>query len=299
MPVELCLGTVQFGQDYGIIGQKKPALEDAVACLDCATQHGIHAIDTAEAYGTAQEVVGAFLAKRTVPRESLRISTKFLPNVLDDVQPADYVAVIEHHLEESLRTLHTDYVDAYLFHSARYVFQPAMLEALQTVKDKGLARQVGVSVYEPEEAIACLASPYVTFTQFPYSVFDHRMKEAGVFAKALQSDCTIDVRSAFIQGLILLDEEQVPPFLSGARPIITKLKQIASETGVSRVALAMAYIKREQAVSHLVFGVDSLMQLQEDIEWFNTDIPVRILEKMDRAFAGIKAEIIMPSLWKR
>lgn len=299
MSVELCLGTVQFGQDYGIIGQKKPALADAVACLDYATQHGIHAIDTAEAYGTAQEVVGAFLAKRTVPRESLRLSTKFLPNVLDDVQPADYAAVIEQHLEDTLQTLHTDYVDAYLFHSARYVFQPAMLEALQTVKEKGLARQVGVSVYEPEEAMACLASPYVTFTQFPYSVFDHRMKEAGVFDKALQSDCTIDVRSAFIQGLILLDEEQVPPFLAEARPILTQLKQIAAQTGLSRVALAMAYIKRESAVSHLVFGVDSLAQLQEDIRLFHEDIPAEVLAELDQAFAGIKAEVVMPSLWKR
>ena len=299
MAVELCLGTVQFGQDYGIIGQKKPVLSDAVACLDFATQHGIRAIDTAEAYGTAQEVVGAFLAKRTVPRNSLRISTKFRPNVLDEVRPQDYEKVIEQHLTDSLRTLHTDYVDAYLFHSARYAFQPETLEALQVVMKKGLARCVGVSVYEPDEAMACLESPLVAFTQFPYSVFDHRMKDAGVFAKALQSGCTVDVRSAFIQGLILLDEAQVPEFLTEARPIITKLKKLSAQTGVSRVALAMAYVKREQAVSHLVFGVDSLDQLQEDIRLFREEIPMDVLAELDREFAGIKAEVVMPSLWKR
>ena len=54
--MQLCLGTVQFGMDYGIIGQKKPSVEDSVVCLDYATQNGISAIDTATAYGTAEEV---------------------------------------------------------------------------------------------------------------------------------------------------------------------------------------------------------------------------------------------------
>lgn len=295
----LCLGTVQFGQDYGIIGQKKPSLQYCVDCLDYATQNGIDAIDTAEAYGSAQEVVGAFLKKRTIQRDKLIVSTKFKPNVLDDVKPKDYAAVIEQRLTESLRTLHTDYVDAYLFHSARYVFQPEMLEALNLLVDKGMARKVGVSVYEPEEALACLKSPLVSLTQFPYSVFDHRMKDAGVLDKALDSNCVIDVRSAFIQGLILLDEEQVPDFLADARPIITKLKKLANETGISRVALAMAYIKREDAIAHLVFGVDSKEQLIEDIELFNREIPANILDDMDSEFADIKAEVVMPSLWKR
>ena len=83
--MELCLGTVQFGLDYGIIGQKKPPLEYAVNCLDYATQNGIAAIDTAAAYGNAEEVVGAFLKKKTVPRDKLFISTKLRPNSLDDI----------------------------------------------------------------------------------------------------------------------------------------------------------------------------------------------------------------------
>lgn len=297
--MKLRLGTVQFGMDYGVIGQKKPELDYCVNCLDYATQNGITAIDTAEAYGTAQEVVGAFLKKKTIPRYNLDISTKFKPNVLDDVSPKDYKKVILERLQDTLRVLHTDYVDAYLFHSARYVFNQAMIEALYTVVETGLARSVGASVYEPAEALECIRNPLIKFTQFPYSLFDHRMKDAGVFAAAAGSDCNIEVRSAFIQGLILLDEAEVPEFLAEAKPIIKKLKKIAEETGISRVALAMAYIKREQVVSHLVFGVDNIEQLKEDLELFDQDIPADVLSIMDKEFAGIKAEVVMPSLWKR
>lgn len=299
MPAELCLGTVQFGMDYGIAGQKKPSLTDSVTCLDYAVQHGIHAIDTAEAYGTAQEVVGTFLQKNTVPRETLCISTKLCPNILDDISPDRYEETIAENLEHTLKILHTDYVDKYYFHSARYAFQAEMLEALHRMAEKGLAKAVGVSVYEPEEAEACLNSSLVGCMQFPYSIFDHRMKEAGIFQRGEKSDCEIDVRSAFIQGLILLEAAEVPEFLAEARPIVAKLKSIAEETGISRAALCMAYIKREKAVAHLVFGVDSLRQIKEDIELFNSDIDKDILSLLDREFAGLKAEIVMPSLWKR
>ena len=67
--MELCLGTVQFGMDYGVFNQKKKDPEYCINCLDYATQNGIHAIDTAEAYGIAEEVVGRFMVKKTVPRE--------------------------------------------------------------------------------------------------------------------------------------------------------------------------------------------------------------------------------------
>ena len=45
--MKLCLGTVQFGLDYGIRGQKKPSIEDSIKILDYATQNGIDNIDTA------------------------------------------------------------------------------------------------------------------------------------------------------------------------------------------------------------------------------------------------------------
>ena len=295
----LCLGTVQFGMDYGIIGQKKPSVEDSVECLDYATQNGIGAIDTATAYGTAEEVTGIFLRKKTISRDKLFISSKMLPNVLDDYKSDQYVPKIREHLLNSLKVLGTDYLDAYMLHSARYAYRPDILEALYEVKKEGLTKKVGVSVYEPDEAKACFASPYVDFIQLPYSVFDHRMKDAGVFDPVASDGVEIHTRSAFIQGLILLDEDQVPPYLEKAKPIVTKIKKICEENGMSRVALALAYVKMENVPTHLVFGVDNLDQLKQDIELFQQEIPADLLKNMESEFAGIEAEVVMPSLWKR
>lgn len=297
--MKLCIGTVQFGLDYGIKGQKKPDINEAIECLDYAVSNGISAIDTAKAYGTAEEVVGTFLKRGTIQRDRILISTKLMPNILDDYSPSEYEHVIERELHNQLKTLHTDYVDAYVFHSARYAFDDDMIAALSKMKEKGLARKTGVSVYEPEEAFACYSNPLVDFMQMPYSVFDHRMKDSGVFDSAEKRYCEIHSRSAFIQGLITMGVEEVPPFLEKAKPIIKKIKDLCNTENISPVKLALQYVKREPAISHLVFGVNSKEQLAEDISLFNENIDTNLLEDIGKEFDGIEAEIVMPSLWKK
>ena len=135
--------------------------------------------------------------------------------------------------------------------------------------------------------------------QAPYSVFDHRMKESGILDSPENTHVQIHTRSAFIQGLIALQEARIPDFLLKAAPIIRRLEKISQDTGLSRIALAMAYVKREKNISHLVFGVDSLEQLKEDIALFQQDIPADILCTLEEEFSGLDADIVMPSLWKK
>ncbi|MCR5176764.1 MAG: aldo/keto reductase [Anaerovibrio sp.] len=297
--MELCLGTVQFGMDYGIRGQKQPSVEQAVDMLDYATQNGINNIDTANAYGTAEDVVGEFLSKKTIARDKLFVISKFRPNLLDDVDSDDYYRVMRGNLENTLSRLHTDYLDSYMLHSARYIHNDAIIDTLNRMKSDGLAKKVGVSVYEPEEAMKCIERPNVEFMQLPYSIFDQRMEKAGVFEAAKKDSIQIHSRSAFIQGLILMNEDEVPPFLIKARPIVGKISLLCQRHGLSRISLAMNYVKQQSRISHLVFGVDNIQQLKENINIFRESIPADIIEDIAREFTDIEADIVMPSLWKK
>lgn len=295
--MELCLGTVQFGMDYGIFNQKRPSLEDSLACIDYAVNNGISAIDTATAYGDAESIVGIYLKSNAPVRKNLFISTKLLPNILDGVDKSNYVKTIRENLQKSLKTLNTDYVDAYLLHSARYAFNDEILDALAQVQKEGLARKVGVSVYEPEEAFACERNSNMSFMQLPYSVLDHRMKKSGVFANA--GNCEIHSRTAFVKGLVKLKSENVPEYLEKAKPVLEHLENVCKLSGYSRIELAINYVKRERAISHLVIGIRNLQQLKEDIEIFNRDIDESIFEIIEKEFADVDADIVIPSLWKR
>ena len=296
--MRLCLGTVQFGMDYGIRGQKQPSVEDAVKILDYATQNGIDNIDTAASYGTAEDVVGEFLKRKTISRDKLFVVSKFTPNALDDVKPEDYKKVINEHLTRTLNRLNTDYLDSYMFHSSRYAFDEEKLKAMYEVKQEGRIRHCGVSVYYPDEAKICIESPYVDFMQLPSSIFDQRMRQSGIFDLALKNGTTqVHSRSAFIQGLILMNEDEVPPFLEGAKPIIKKIDLICKKYNISRIKLAMLFVKQFDAISHLVFGVDNIEQIKEDIKIFQEDFSSDILKEIAEEFKDLSTDIFMPSLW--
>jgi aryl-alcohol dehydrogenase-like predicted oxidoreductase len=296
--MELCLGTVQFGMDYSIRKRKKPSMHEAIQMLDYATQNGITNIDTAAAYGTAEDVVGEFLARKTVERDKLFIISKFPPNLLDEIEPRDYKKKINECLLKSLKRLHTDYLDSYIFHSSRYAFDEEKLEALYEVKEEEKIRHCGVSVYYPEEAKICIESPCVDFIQLPSSLFDQRMLRSGIFELADQNKSTqIHSRSAFIQGLLLINEKEVPDYLKSAIPLINKMEVICKAYGISRVKLAILFVKLFSAVSHLVFGVHDIEQLKEDIDMFSQESPNDILTEIATSFDSIPAEIVVPSLW--
>jgi len=297
--MELCLGTVQFGMDYGITGQTKPSLDKCIEILDYATQNGINTIDTANAYGTAEDVVGAFLKKKTIERQHLFIISKLMPNLLDDVDEKNYYDVMKKNLINTLERLGTDYLDSYLLHSSRYVYNDKIIDNLNHLKRDGYVKHVGVSVYEVKEAQKCIERPDVDFMQLPYSIFDQRMLREGIFDMAKNGNTQIHSRSAFIQGLILMKEEQVPSFLLKAKPIIKKIDELCNQYNVSRILLAMSFVKRQEAISHLVFGVDNLEQLKEDICLFRDSIASNIIDEIAEEFADIETDIVMPSLWKK
>lgn len=297
--MDLCLGTVQFGMDYGIRGQKQPSLTDSIAMLDYATHNGIDAIDTANAYGQAEDVVGSFLQQQPAARKRIQLISKLRPNLLDEVEPEEYYNIMKENLTQSFARLHTDYLDGYLLHSARYVFDDAIIGTLCRLRQEGYVKKVGVSVYEVEEAVHGIRRGTLDLIQLPYSIFDQRMLQGGVFPLAGEKGCRLHSRSAFIQGLILMEPEEVPPFLEEARPILAAIDTFCRDNGVSRLQLAMGYVKQQKDISHLVFGVDNLDQLREDIALFAEDIPVDLLEEAAAQFAHLDAAIVMPSLWTK
>ena len=91
----------------------------------------------------------------------------------------------------------------------------------------------------------------------------------------------------------------MPPFLAKAKPIVKKISLLCERHGLSKISLAMNYVKQQSRISHLVFGVDNLEQLKEDIEIFSEDISTDIIDDIAKEFTDIEADIVMPSLWKK
>ena len=297
--MQLCLGTAQFGMNYGVAGGKQPPLDDCIKMLEYAVNKGINSFDTASAYGNAEEVLGVFIKKNVTPRNTLNLISKIKPDVFEDTIPDDYYKIARNNIIESLKKLNTDYLDSYLFHTSRYVFNEAAVESMNQLVKDGLTRNIGVSIYLPEEAIKAVNSYKISSIQIPYNILDKRLDKINFWQSPELGKKNIYARSAFLQGLILMEPQNIPSHLYQAVPYITKLKNLCDKHSISRHRLALKYVESKKNIGYIVFGVDNIEQLKEQIESFNSNIPDEIINEAASYFNDISDDIIIPSRWKK
>ncbi len=150
----LGLGTVKFGRNTQI---KYPTFElpsdrAIEELLDDALALGINLLDTAPAYGLAEERLGQLLGAR---REQFVLSTKCGEEFAEGESTYDFSAAhTRRSVERSLRRLKTDRLDCVLAHCPRNDFEAmnhgAVLETLAALKREGKIRSFGASINSHE-----------------------------------------------------------------------------------------------------------------------------------------------------
>ena len=133
----------------------------AVKLLRAAYEGGINYFDTANAYTDSEKKIGLALSD---VRDKIVISTKS--------QARDKDGVLRH-IEQSLRSMKTDYIDLFQFHQVSEVPDPndpngAYAGALEA-KRRGWIDHIGVTSHKIDVAEACIASGYFETLQFPFS----------------------------------------------------------------------------------------------------------------------------------
>lgn len=296
--MKLCLGTVQFGISYGLKGRHPPSLEEAMEMMTYAVANGVDAFDTAVAYGSAEEIVGEFVHRRLCPRDKIQIITKFGMGIFGQGVDASAGRKIRDAACRSIKRLRTDYIDAFLCHVPASVYDQNVVEGLNALKREGLVRHVGITAYEVVDAHACAANPSLDFLQIPLSVLDQRMTSQKVLDRCEETGTVVHVRSAFVQGLLLMDVNAVPPHLVGCVPALREFTRLCADYGVDRRQVALAYVKRQRGVSDLVFGVHDMVQLQETISDFNANIDIALVDEIASRFSNVDANLFMPNKWR-
>lgn len=297
---KLCLGTVQFGIEYGINNKTgKPAEEQVFTMLDLAVAKGIEYFDTAAAYGNAEEILGRYFKSRNLQKQ-VKVISKLLPNLIaDDNYKAE--AIVESEIKKSLDKLKLECLEGYLLHTPTDFYNQSVMNGLFLAKKKGLIRNLGVSIYEIEHALDVVSSGIVDYIQIPYNVFDQRMERTDFFNITKGNGITVFARSPFLQGLLFMAGDDIPAHLERAWVYLDDFDKIISKYNLKRVEAALYLSYLTSGIDYVVFGVDNIEQLTENIEVFNwnSEIDSRCIGELKQHFMSIEKEIIFPSLWAR
>jgi uncharacterized protein len=296
---KLVLGTVQLGMEYGVNNKTgKPSREEAFSILDTAFENGINTFDTAYAYGDSEDVIGAWL-KESKYKDEASIISKMKPHSINDYKDGEKsYEVVRKEIEKSLKRLGIEKLKGYLFHSPHYIYLSHMVEGMRKVKEEGMVENIGVSIYDEAEALQA-AELAVDYIQVPYNIFDQRLDKTEFWNVAKKNKVTVFARSPFLQGLLLMKSETIPAHLSHATKLVKEFEQISEKANISRKALALLFSYNHPHADHIVFGVDTIDQLKEDMDIVKNppEGVETVLEDLKTRFQDIPRSIVLPSLW--
>ena len=289
---KLCLGTVQMGQQYGVANVlgRQPSTQESFAVLSTALNAGISCFDTASIYGTSENLLGDFSLS---DKKGVKIISKFPPEMPDDEE------IVLEEIRKTLRRLKASKIDGYLLHSASDMLRPGIVKGMQIAKEQGLVNAIGVSVYEPAEAYEAVMKRWVDYVQIPYNVLDQRLDETDFFLQAQKYNVKVFARSMFLQGLLVMKLDNLPNHLREARPWLEKFQSVVEEHSFSRKEAAFLFGLNHPGIDYVVFGVDTKMQLLENLEIVNkVDDFQDCYETLQGMFRNVDRRLINPSLWR-
>jgi aryl-alcohol dehydrogenase-like predicted oxidoreductase len=278
-PSKIGLGTVQFGQAYGVSNRRGqiPATE-AAAILARAARAGMRLLDTAANYGQAELVLAE------LDTSPFRIVTK-------TIGLSHGLEAVIARARQSASLLKADTLLVHAAGDLKGAEGEAYWKALQALKREGVFRRIGVSVYVADDPAALAAHFRPDVMQLPFSLLDQRLLASGALARLTDLGVEVHARSLFLQGLLFMDSP--PEKLKEAASPLARLRAALHEAGTTPLAAALGFVLSRPEVAAGVVGVTSLNELDEILAAAVTPLPA-----LDWAqFALANERILTPSLW--
>ena len=248
----IILGTVQFGISYGINNERgKPNKKEVLDILNHAKKSGIRYLDTAEAYGDSEEIIGHY-----------NVQTDDFPFSIITKFHLDCTSTISKKVSDATRRLKVPAIDILLFHSySDFKNSPKAINDLLEEKRKGNIKKIGVSVYQNSEIEELLSIPEVEVIQAPFNLLDNHSKRGQIFQEAKEMGKIIHTRSTFLQGLFFKDLASIPNNLSSLTPHLASIHELK----IPIQGLALGYALAQPYIDGVLIGVDSVDQLENNI----------------------------------
>ncbi len=251
--------------------------KEAEAMIKTAMEQGINFFDHADIYGggESERIFAKAVGMCPSVRETMLIQSKC------GIRPGMFDFSKEHILEAvdgSLKRLKTEYLDVLLLHRPDTLMEPEeVAEAFSILKSAGKVRYFGVSnqhplqmellqIFLPDKLIVNQLQLSIAFSGMIDFGFHVNMKDTpsvnhdnGILEYCRLHDITIQAWSPFQYGFfegVFLDNDKYPE-------LNAVLDQLAEKYGVSKTALAVAWISRHPAKIQTIVGTMKPKRLVE------------------------------------
>lgn len=293
---KLCLGTAQFGINYGIANKDGKVPESIVnEILDYVILEGLNCFDTAKGYGNSESVIGNYLQN-----SKFKDSVKIISKMKSEYLFLDYQN-LNSEIQKSLDFISTEKLFGLLLHDSEAIhkWNKGFSNSISKLKSDGIIEFFGVSIYTDEEFNLALNNEDIEIIQIPFNLLDQRAIWKKWLKMAKAKNKLIFIRSVYLQGLILMETDNLPKNLENAKPYIDDIEKICQDMQMSRNELALSFVNSLAPDSVILFGCDNLNQAKENISNFKcfNKLNDDVIEYLLKQFRSVDEKIFNPTKW--
>lgn len=253
----------------GIMRMNSLTPEQAAKAIDTAYDSGIDYIDSADIYGggDSEKIFGEALKQSNVKREDLYIQSKggIVSGKRYDFSKQHLIDAVD----GSLERMGVDYLDSFLLHRPDPLMEPEeVAEAFDDLQRAGKVRHFGVSNFNPQQFLLLQESvdQRLMINQLQFSIMHTNMidfglhtnmtdtrsinHDGGILEFSRRMGVTVQAWSPFQYGTFagtFINNDKFPD-------LNKKLQELADKYGVSKNAIAAAWILRHPANIQVIIG---------------------------------------------
>ena len=266
--MKLALGSAQFGLNYGVSNHSgQVAIDEAKKIIDFAQSVGMNILDTAVIYGNSEQQLGL------IGVDDWKVITK-LPLIPDECNSIR--KWIKTTICESLRKLNVSCLYGILLHKPEQLLGKNgdfIYQVLDEMKNLGLVRKIGISVYGTTELDAICDLYRIDIVQAPFNIIDNRLAGSGWLDKLKSQNTEVHTRSIFLQGLLLLEGNSRPTKFRHWNNIWRLWDEWLADTRLSPMQACVRHALSFNKIDNIIVGVNSVDQLKEIYDSINGSIP--------------------------
>ena len=288
---KLIIGTAQFKKGYGITNiNKRINNKEIKKIFTLINENNIKYFDTAPFYGNSEKILGEYINQK-------EIVTK-IPDIKEKIISKKSILETKKVLFQSIKNLKINNLYGVLLHSSFDLLKPGkkyLIDFLRGIKKDKITKKVGVSIYEKQNFYDIQRFFFPDIIQLPLNIIDRRLITNNFLKKIKDKKIEIHARSVFLQGILLENPKNFPPFFQKFKIDFVHLRNEIKKNKMSLLKAYLTFVLTIKEIDKIVIGIASSKQLGQILKIFNS----KKIEKIDIDVPVISNKTLLdPRLWK-
>lgn len=284
----ITIGTASFERNYGIL-HKKVIKKDARSILEFAMSKGIQQIDTAVNYGESEKIIGWACSEKWINR---KISTK-IGRICGP--SCEIFENINKQVSDSIKRLRVKNIHVLYLHNPEQLFEgngEKIFDSLTILKKHKKIENIGFSFYDPYIIEKFIKNYKPDVVQIPFNIFDQRLIKNNYFMKYTSNNIKINIRSIYLQGLLLTGINKLPKAIRVFRKNFLKVHKYADKFKLKPIDICNSFLLKYNFYDSIIVGFNSVNELKLFLNFKELNHNFNFFQ-----FRSENEDLISPKVW--